>query len=69
MQTFELGVLHILSKFREAEEYEGVGGGITRVKVHKGPSKLEEVANDGDYAIQATSPSLNETFTLHHCLL
>ena len=69
MQTFELGVVDVLGKFREAEEDEGVGGGVTHIKGHKGPGKLEEVANGGDYIIQVALPSLNEIFPLYHCLL
>ena len=69
MQTFELVVVDVLSKFREAEEDEGVGGGVTHVKGHKGPIKLEEVSNGGDHVIQVALPSLNELFPMHHCLL
>ena len=69
MQTFELGVVDVLNKFREAKDGEGVGGGVTHVKGHKGAGKLKEVANGEDHVIQLALPSLNKVFPLHHCLL
>ena len=66
METLELGVVNILRKLRQMEEDEGVSGGVTHIKGHKVPGKLEEVSNGGDHTIQVALPLLNETFPLYH---
>ena len=42
METFELGIIDVL-RVRQMEDDDGVCGGITHIKKHKRPSKLEEV--------------------------
>ena len=69
METLELGFVDVLHKLRQTEEDEGVGGGVTHIKGHKGPSKLEEVSNGSHHIVQLVLPSFSKIFSLHKCLL
>ena len=51
METLELGVVDVLHKLRQKEEDEGLGGGVTHIKGHKGPNKLEEVTNGSHHIV------------------
>ena len=51
LEILELGVVDILRKLRQMEEDEGVSGGVTHIKGHKGPRKLEEVTNGSHHIV------------------